>query len=195
MRMDADAAASGAPGPWLTTARPSDVLPAHDARPLGEPLGTQALFISSGPGSDAFGSWHDGLRDEREHHRARAGQSARSVGKRDAFLSGRSRRPRALPLGQIGTTSMSPPTLIAGGIEAEARQTLENIKAVLAKSGATMDDIVKCTVMMADMREWAAMNAVYATYFPTHKPARSSFGTSGLALGARVEIECLAYRP
>jgi enamine deaminase RidA (YjgF/YER057c/UK114 family) len=47
---------------------------------------------------------------------------------------------------------------------------------------------------MADMREWAAMNAVYVEYFPKHKPARSAFGTSGLALGARVEIECLAYR-
>jgi reactive intermediate/imine deaminase len=97
--------------------------------------------------------------------------------------------------GQIGTTGMTPPTLAAGGIEVEARQTLENIKAVLAKSGATMDDIVKCTVMMADMRDWPAMNAVYATYFPKHKPARSSFGTSGLALGAKVEIECWAYRP
>ena len=97
--------------------------------------------------------------------------------------------------GQIGTTSMTPPTLVAGGIEAETRQTLENIKAVLAKNGATMDDIVKCTVMMADMREWPAMNTVYASYFPSHKPARSSFATAGLALGARVEIECLGYRP
>lgn len=97
--------------------------------------------------------------------------------------------------GQIGTTSMSPPTLVPGGIEAETRQTLENIKGVLAKHGASMDDIVKCTVMMADMREWAAMNPVYASYFPKDKPARSSFGTSGLALGARVEIECMAYRP
>jgi 2-iminobutanoate/2-iminopropanoate deaminase len=97
--------------------------------------------------------------------------------------------------GQIGTTSMSPPTLIAGGIEAETRQALENIKSVLEKNGATLDDIVKCTVMMADMREWAAMNTVYASYFAKHKPARSSFGTSGLALGARVEVECAAYRP
>ena len=97
--------------------------------------------------------------------------------------------------GQIGTASMTPPTLVAGGIEAEARQTLENIKGVLAKNGASMDDIVKCTVMMADMREWPAMNTVYATYFPKHKPARSSFATAGLALGARVEIECMAYRP
>ena len=97
--------------------------------------------------------------------------------------------------GQIGTTSMAPPTLATGGIEAEARQAMENIKGVLAKSGATMDDIVKCTVMMAYMREWPAMNAVYASYFPKHKPARSSFGTAGLALGAKVEIECSAYRP
>jgi 2-iminobutanoate/2-iminopropanoate deaminase len=97
--------------------------------------------------------------------------------------------------GQIGTTSMTPPTLVAGGIEAETRQTLENIKGVLAKNGATMDDIVKCTVMMADMREWPAMNGVYAGYFPTHKPARSAFGTAGLALAARLEIECMAYRP
>jgi 2-iminobutanoate/2-iminopropanoate deaminase len=97
--------------------------------------------------------------------------------------------------GQIGTTGMTPPTLAAGGIEAETRQTMENIKGVLAKHGAAMDDIVKCTVMMADMREWPAMNGVYATYFPKHKPARSAFGAAGLALGARVEIEGLAYRP
>jgi len=75
--------------------------------------------------------------------------------------------------GQIGTTSMTPPTLVTGGIEAEARQALENIKGVLTKNGATMDDIVKCTVMMTDMREWPAMNAVYVTYFPKHKPARN----------------------
>ena len=92
--------------------------------------------------------------------------------------------------GQIGTTSMRPPTLIAGGIEAEARQDLENIKGVLAKSGATMDDIVKCTVMMADMREWAAMNAVYATDFPNHKPARSTSVRRVSPSARRVEIEC-----
>ena len=97
--------------------------------------------------------------------------------------------------GQIGTTNMAPPALVTGGIEAETRQTLDNIKAVLAKHGATMDDVVKCTVMMADMKEWPAMNAVYVDYFPGHKPARSAFGAAGLALGARVEIECWAYRP
>jgi len=92
--------------------------------------------------------------------------------------------------GQIGTDSSG--RLVAGGVEAETRQTMENIRDVLARTGSSMDRVVKCTVMMADMKEWPAMNGVYATFFPTHKPARSAFGTTGLALGARVEIECLA---
>ena len=92
--------------------------------------------------------------------------------------------------GQIGTTSTG--ALIPGGIEAETRQTLENIRDVLQRTGSSMDRIVKCTVMLADMREWEAMNTVYTSYFPGHKPARSSFGATGLALGARVEIECVA---
>ena len=92
--------------------------------------------------------------------------------------------------GQIGTDGSG--RLVAGGIEAETRQTLDNIRDVLTRSGSSLDRVVKCTVMMADMREWPAMNAVYATYFPTSKPARSAFGATGLALGARVEIECIA---
>jgi len=92
--------------------------------------------------------------------------------------------------GQIGTDSAG--RLVAGGIEAETRQTMENIRDVLARTGSSLDRVVKCTVMMADMREWPAMNAVYATYFPLHRPARSAFGATGLALGARVEIECVA---
>ena len=92
--------------------------------------------------------------------------------------------------GQIGTDSSG--RLVAGGIEAETRQTLENIRGVLQRTGSSMERVVKCTVMMADMREWPAMNAVYATYFPEHRPARSAFGATGLALGARVEIECIA---
>ena len=55
-----------------------------------------------------------------------------------------------------------------------------------------MDRVIKCTAMLADMQEWAAMNRVYAEHFPTNLPARSAFGTSGLALGGRVEIECIA---
>ena len=96
--------------------------------------------------------------------------------------------------GQIGTQSAgaSANAVVPGGIEAETRQTLENIKDVLEKSGSSMDRVVKCTVMMADMREWDRMNVVYATYFPRNKPARSALGANGLALGARVEIECWA---
>ena len=92
--------------------------------------------------------------------------------------------------GQIGTDGSG--RLVPGGVQAEARQTMENIRDVLARVGSSMDRVVKCTVMMADMAEWPAMNAVYATYFPRHYPARSAFGTTGLALGARVEIECIA---
>ena len=94
--------------------------------------------------------------------------------------------------GQIGTADASSGTLIPGGIEAETRQTLENIKDVLQRTGSSMDRVVKCTVMMADMREWDRMNVVYATFFPKNKPARSALGANGLALGARVEIECWA---
>ena len=81
--------------------------------------------------------------------------------------------------------------LVPGGIEAETRQTMDNIKAVVEQFGSSMDRIVKCTVFMADMNEWPAMNAVYRTYFET-PPARSAFGANGLALDARVEIECIA---
>jgi 2-iminobutanoate/2-iminopropanoate deaminase len=92
--------------------------------------------------------------------------------------------------GQIGTDSAG--RLVAGGIEPETRQAMNNIRDALARVGSSLDRVVKCTVMMADMGEWPAMNAVYATYFPQRFPARSAFGASGLALGARVEIECIA---
>ena len=92
--------------------------------------------------------------------------------------------------GQIGTDSAG--ALVPGGIEPETRQTMENIRAVLEANGSSMDRVVKCLVMLADMAEWAAMNQVYVTFFPDHLPARSAMGASGLALGARVEIECIA---
>ena len=92
--------------------------------------------------------------------------------------------------GQIGVTSTG--ALVPGGIGPETRQALDNIRDVLQRTGSSMERVVKCTVMLADMREWDAMNIVYASYFPGNKPARSSFGATGLALGARVEIECLA---
>lgn len=92
--------------------------------------------------------------------------------------------------GQIGTDASG--SLVAGGIEPETRQTMENIRAVLEANGSSMSRVVKCLVMLADMAEWGAMNQVYVTFFPDHLPARSAMGASGLALGARVEIECIA---
>lgn len=94
--------------------------------------------------------------------------------------------------GQIGTSASAQGGVVPGGIQAETRQTMENIRDVLEKSGSSMDHVFKCTVMLADMKEWDAMNEVYTTFFPNHKPARSALGANGLALNARVEIECLA---
>ena len=81
--------------------------------------------------------------------------------------------------------------LAEGGIQGETRQTLDNIKRVVEQFGSSMDKVVKCTVFLADIAEWGAMNEVYKTYFP-NPPARSALGASGLALDARVEIECIA---
>jgi 2-iminobutanoate/2-iminopropanoate deaminase len=78
------------------------------------------------------------------------------------------------------------------GIEPETRATMENIKTLLEANGATMDDVVKCTVFLADFAEWPAMNDVYAPYFEKHRPARSAVAVSGMAGDARVEIECMA---
>ena len=92
--------------------------------------------------------------------------------------------------GQIGSDSTS--RLVPGGIEAETRQVLTNIKRVLDANGSGMDRVIRCLVMLADIAEWGRMNAVYVTFFPGPKPARSAMGASGLAMGARVEIECTA---
>ncbi|HYL22534.1 MAG TPA: Rid family detoxifying hydrolase [Gemmatimonadales bacterium] len=93
--------------------------------------------------------------------------------------------------GQIGN---KPGTreLADTGIAGQTRQALENIKTVLASAGSSLDRAVKCTVFLADIKDYAAMNAVYATFFRKDPPARSTVAGSGLALGARVEIECMA---
>lgn len=93
--------------------------------------------------------------------------------------------------GKLGTVPGTA-TLVEGGIQPETRQTLENIKASLERHGSSMDRVVKCTVFLADIGEWAAMNEVYTTFFPENKPARSALGVNGLALDGRVEIECIA---
>lgn len=93
--------------------------------------------------------------------------------------------------GQIGnvnnTTELAP-----GGIQAEARQAMENINNILENSGSSMDQVIKATVVLQDISEWPAFNEVYATYFPGDKPARTAFAGTGLAFGARVEVEVIA---
>lgn len=86
-----------------------------------------------------------------------------------------------------GTTELAP-----GGIGPETFATLEKIKAVVERHGSSMDRIVKCTVFLADINDWDAMNEVYVTFFPAARPARSAVAVDGLALGARVAIECVA---
>jgi reactive intermediate/imine deaminase len=95
--------------------------------------------------------------------------------------------------GALGTLPNSI-ELAPGGIEGEARQVMDNIQASLAELDLTMADIVKCTIMIDDMSDWPAFNAVYASYFDGRYPARSAFGADGLALGALVEVECIAKR-
>ena len=93
--------------------------------------------------------------------------------------------------GQVGSVPGTL-SLVKGGIKEEAKQAMNNIKAILEADGLSMRNIVKCTVMLADMSEWSRFNEVYVTFFTEPYPARSAFGSSGLALGARTEIECLA---
>jgi 2-iminobutanoate/2-iminopropanoate deaminase len=92
--------------------------------------------------------------------------------------------------GQLGTDSSL--ALVPGGIGPETRQAMANIREIVTRAGGGMERIVKCTVMLADMAEWGAMNQEYVKFFPGRKPARSALGASGLALDARVEIECIA---
>ncbi|HKU91885.1 MAG TPA: RidA family protein [Sphingomicrobium sp.] len=93
--------------------------------------------------------------------------------------------------GQLGR---GPDGKLPEGIEAQTKQTLDNIGATLKLAGLTHADIFHCTAMLADMKLWPDFNKAYVGYFPEGKrPARSAFGTSGLALGALVELECQAY--
>ncbi len=96
--------------------------------------------------------------------------------------------------GQLGTLPGTT-QVASGGIGPESRQVMDNIKAVLERHGTSLDHVVKCTVFLADMKEWPAFNAIYREYFPQHFPARSAFGTTGLAFGARLEVEVIAYIP
>ena len=96
--------------------------------------------------------------------------------------------------GTIGTAPGSR-ALVAGGVVPETRQALENIRANLAAHGSSLDRVVKCTVFLADIADFEAMNGAYREFFPGNRPARTTVGVSGLPLGARVEIECIAASP
>jgi 2-iminobutanoate/2-iminopropanoate deaminase len=82
--------------------------------------------------------------------------------------------------------------LVPGGIGPETRQTMENIKRLLESVGSSMDRVVKCTVYLADVAEFQAMNAEYRAFFPSEPPARTTVAVSGLVANARIEVTCLA---
>lgn len=94
------------------------------------------------------------------------------------FLSGQ--------IGDVYTDIPGQSKLAEGGIRPETRQTMENIKSVLERYGLTLENVVKCTCMLADIKEWGEMSEEYIKYFPINKPARSAFAGTGLAMGARV---------
>jgi 2-iminobutanoate/2-iminopropanoate deaminase len=95
--------------------------------------------------------------------------------------------------GQVG---VDPATgkLVEGGVEAETRRTLENLRAILAAAGSRLEDVVKVTIFLADLQEFKAFNAVYAEYFPAQPPARTTVGVAALPASARVEIDAIAVR-
>jgi reactive intermediate/imine deaminase len=94
--------------------------------------------------------------------------------------------------GQLGTG----PNGLVKGFDAQSRQAMDNIAEVLKGMNLGMDNVVKCTIMIADMSKWEDFNKVYVTYFkPGRLPARSALGANGLALGGEIEVECMAYAP
>ncbi len=94
--------------------------------------------------------------------------------------------------GQIGIDPLTG-KLVSGGMAAEARQTMTNIQTTLYKNKLGFDDVIKCTVFIDDIKKWQQFNQIYRQYFKNHFPARSALGVNGLALGAAIEVECIAY--
>ena len=94
--------------------------------------------------------------------------------------------------GQIGMDHADR-ELVDGGIKGETKQVIENIQMVLEQHGSSLDQVVKCTVILSDINDFAAFNEVYKTYF-TNKPARTTFAAAGLAANAKIEIECIAVK-
>jgi len=96
-----------------------------------------------------------------------------------------------------GQAGIDPQTrkLVPGGVAAETRQTLENIKNILEAAGCTMEDVVSSNVYMVNLSEFAIMNQVYSEYFKVNPPARTTVGVAALPAGAAVEIACIAVLP
>ncbi|MFD0860724.1 RidA family protein [Sungkyunkwania multivorans] len=94
--------------------------------------------------------------------------------------------------GQVGMDH-SVRKLVPGGIKAETRQCIANIKAVLEHHGSSLGKVVKCTVILSDINDFADFNEVYTQYFP-NRPARTTFAAAGLAVGAKIEIEVVAVK-
>ena len=95
--------------------------------------------------------------------------------------------------GQVGSDDSG--VLVEGGITPESHQVMRNIRDIVYRRGLTMNDVVKCTVFLADVSQWGDFNQVYTTYFSKPYPARSALGANGLALGAALEVECIAAYP
>jgi 2-iminobutanoate/2-iminopropanoate deaminase len=95
-----------------------------------------------------------------------------------------------------GQVALDPATmeLVPGGVSEQTERVLTNLGAVLAAAGSSFDRVVKTTVFLADMADFAAMNQVYARHFGTHRPARSTVAVAGLPKGARVEIDLVAIK-
>ena len=95
--------------------------------------------------------------------------------------------------GQVG---LDPTTgeMVEGGVEAQCERAIRNLEAVLDAAGASLADVVKTTVFLADIADFATINAVYGRFFPDPPPARSTFAVADLPKGARIEIEAIAVR-
>ena len=95
--------------------------------------------------------------------------------------------------GQVGSDFSG--NLVEGGITPESHQVMRNIRDIVYRRGLTMNDVIKCTVFLADVSQWGDFNKIYTTYFSKPYPARSALGANGLALGAALEVECIAAYP
>lgn len=122
------------------------------------------------------------------------------------FLNSGKVVPKGLPLSEAvkvgetlylsGQIGLKPGTMevVKGGVQAETRQTMDNIKQVLELNDYAMSDVVKCTVILTDISQWSDFNKTYQSYFKAPFPARTVLGSNGLALGAQVEVECMAAK-